>query len=453
MEKLKELLAPINNSTTDLSLDQRIAILKKLKNIISDRAEDIHHALSSDLGKCRFESYISEIDFSIHEIEVAIKSLRKWSRPKKVRSSLVFFPVSSYIHKQPLGKVLIIGPWNYPFQLIIAPLIGAIAAGNRVVMKPSEIAPNTSKMLCELLNKNFGRDVMVVVEGGIPETTYLLDQKFDHIFYTGNGVVGRIVLEKAAKFLTPVTLELGGKSPAFVYDTDLSMAAKRILWGKYFNSGQTCVAPDYVLIPSKDTEKFLDYCRYWLKQFFGEDISNCPDYGRIINERHFDRIKSYLDEDVESLITSGEDRDSLFMGPIIVRAQKKSKVMQEEIFGPILPILEVDKYEDALQYVASNDHPLACYGFIDSDKEDAFLQLKTGGMVINDTIIHLSNERLPFGGIGPSGMGRYHGQYSFDTFSHDKAVMKKPFWGENSLRYPPYEGKLNLIRKVLSLLG
>lgn len=289
------------------NVDQRIEVLEKLKHVIEDNHDKISHALKSDLGKPQFESYISEIDFVTHEINIFIKKLKKWMKPEKVSSSLTFFPVKSYIYREPYGSALIIAPWNYPFQLLMAPLVGALGAGNTAVVKPSEIAPATSALIGSLINENFDPRLLVAIEGGVPETTELLNQRFDYIFYTGSGKVGEIVLEKAAKFLTPVTLELGGKSPCLVYTDDIDLSAKRIIWGKFFNAGQTCVAPDYIILPKSKTDEFISACKKWLEVFYGSDISTSEDYGRIINENHFDRLEGYL---ADSKILIGGKRDS-----------------------------------------------------------------------------------------------------------------------------------------------
>ena len=436
-----------------LSISKRKEVLLKLKEAITDNEEEIVLALKSDLGKSRFESYISEIDFVVHEIDMALKNLDKWAAPKKVRSSLTFFPVRSYIYPEPYGKVLIISPWNYPFQLLLDPLVGALAAGNTAVLKPSELAPETAKVIEKLIGSYIDPKYVAVVTGAVEETTVLLEQHFDYIFYTGNGAVARIVMSAAAKNLTPVTLELGGKSPCLVLSKNLDISAKRIIWGKFFNAGQTCVAPDYVLLKSEDRAEFVSHCKKWIEHFFGANIQGNEDYGRIINERHFDRISSYL-EDAEILCGGDVDRSEKYISPTIVLAQRDSSAMREEIFGPVLPIIEIDNLENGINYILDNDKPLASYAFLDTDEEkERFIrEVSSGGMVINDTIVHLSNPNLPFGGVGESGMGAYHGKHSFELFSHKKSVMKRSFLFENSLRYPPYKGKLDLIRKILSML-
>lgn len=444
VKKNQKLLKPVS---------ERKRILRLLKSTIESYSEEIQVALNKDLGKSSFESYISEIDFVVHEIDTALKKLERWASPKKVPSSLAFFPVKSFIYPEPFGTVLIIGPWNYPFQLILAPLVGAISAGNCVIIKPSEVSSHTAQVLLRIFSQELSSFVGCIL-GGVEETTELLNQKFDYIFYTGNAHVGQIVLEKAARFLTPVALELGGKSPCFVFNRNLDLTAKRVIWGKFFNAGQTCVAPDYVLIKKEDVNPFVLYCEKWLRHFYGIQIEKSPDYGKIINEKHFTRLESYL-EGQEILLGGDRNLSDLYFSPTIILGKKESKVMKEEIFGPILPLLLVNNFQEGVDYVNSNDRPLACYGFIDDDKtKDKLIEeVISGGMVINDTIIHLSNENLPFGGVGPSGMGSYHGKFSFDLFSHKKAVMKRNFLFENSLRYPPYNGKLKIVRKLLSIFN
>lgn len=457
MQKIQNIIAlqtAYVNSQKNIQIEIRLKNLIKLKSVIQSSEKLISDALKKDLGKSEFESYLSEIDFCLHELNIHIKKLKSWMKPKRVSSSLTFFPVKSYIHSEPYGLVLIIAPWNYPFQLLIAPLIGAMSAGNSVVVKPSEIAPETAKVVEALINDNFAPEVLRAVCGGIPETTALLNEKFDYIFYTGSGNVGKIILEKAAKHLTPVTLELGGKSPCFIYTKELDLSAKRLVWGKFFNAGQTCVAPDYIVISEKDLSEFVTLCKKWINNFYGDSVRHSPDYGRIINSRHFERLESYL-EGSEVLLGGELDKDDLYISPTLIRGDLAAKVMQEEIFGPILPIMTSESLSSAIELSKSFDKPLAAYSFLDSkeDKDNFIMNLSSGGMVINDTIIHLSNDKLPFGGVGGSGMGSYHGRFSFDLFSHQKAVMKRSFILENNLRYPPYKNKLSLLRKLMKLIS
>ncbi len=436
------------------SVHKRVELLEALKASIKKYSQEIEDALKHDLNKSAFESYLGEIDFSLHEIENTLSHIHSWVEDESVSSPLAFAPASSFIRYEPYGKVLIIGPWNYPFQLVIAPLIGALAAGNTVVLKPSEVSQKTSEVIKELIDDAFKEGEVSVVLGAVEETTELLEQKFDYIFYTGNGAVGRIVMSAAAKNLTPVTLELGGKSPCLVYSKNLDLSAKRIVWGKFFNAGQTCVAPDYILISKKDKAEFVQSCKKWIEHFYGKTVKDSKDYGRIINTKHFDRILGYFEKS-DVLVGEEPDRDSKYISPTIVNATAESAVMQEEIFGPILPLIECEDLEAAITFINDRDKPLACYGFFDSssDKDKLIDEVSCGGMVINDTLVHLSNANLPFGGVGESGMGAYHGKFSFQTFSHKKSVMKRSFMLENSLRYPPYKGKLDFVRKIMSFIN
>lgn len=437
------------------SYNSRIEVLTKLKELILLNSKEIEDALFKDLGKGRFESHISEIDFTISEINHLLKNLKRMMKPTRVKSPLVHFPSKSYIHKEPLGKILVISPWNYPFQLLLSPAVGALAAGNTVVLKPSEIASATSKVITKIINKNFRNDLIICIEGGVEETTLLLENKFDHIFYTGNSSVGRIVAGKAANFLTPVTLELGGKSPCFIFgDVDLNITAKRVVWGKFFNAGQTCVAPDYVIIEENLKEEFVKKCEKYIKSFYGKSPEKSKDFGRIINERHFDRLnKLIVKEDL--LIGGDSDRETKYISPTLVNANINSLIMNEEIFGPILPVICMKDLTVAIDEVRQREKPLAAYCFSNNKAvvNEVLDKVSAGGMVINDVIIHLSNPHLPFGGVGESGIGSYHGDYSFDLFSHRKAVMKRSFKFDVDLKYPPYFGKLKLIKFLLRYFG
>lgn len=437
------------------SYEARILALERLKEAILQSSDEIEAALKKDLGKSRVEAYISEIQFVISEINYALKHLKKWMKPKRVKTPLVHLPAKSYIVKEPLGTVLIISPWNYPFQLLMAPLVGARAAGNTAILKPSELAPATSRVIAKLISMHFEKDELAVVEGAVQETTWLLELPFDHIFYTGNGNVGRIVMEKAAVNLTPVTLELGGKSPCFIFGRgNIDLTAKRIVWGKFFNTGQTCIAPDYILVDPKYKRDLVEKMEKYIRAFYGSDIKKSPDYGRIVNERHFKRL-SELIEPNDLLLGGSTDAKELFIEPTVVNADGGSRIMEDEIFGPLLPVLEFDSFDDALAFVKERPKPLATYVFSNDDTviERCQAEISAGGMCINDTLIHISTDQLPFGGVGPSGMGRYHGYFSFELFSHLKSVMKRSFFLDLAVRYPPYTGKLKILKWLLKFLG
>jgi len=438
------------------SVSYRKDQLARLRDMIEQNESRIHQALKEDLGKSEFEAYVSETGFCIQEIDKTIHHVDKWARKKSVSTSLLHFPASSYIKPEPLGTVLIISPWNYPFQLLISPLIGAIAAGNTAILKPSEVAPATSKLVTELVKKTFSESYIAVVEGAVDETQALLDLPFNYIFYTGNEFVGKIVMEKASKHLTPITLELGGKSPCFVVgDVDLELTIKRITWGKFFNAGQTCVAPDYLLIEERHYDQAVEYFKKFIQELYGNDPSQSDDYGKIINERHFDRLMGYFTKD-EILVGGDSNRESCYISPTILEANYDSAVMRDEIFGPLCPLIKISSLEDGIKYVNSRPKPLALYIFTnDEGKEQKILHETTsGGVCINDTLLHLSSDTLPFGGVGASGMGMYHGKFSFDTFSHFRAVMKRRQFLDIPIKYPPYNSsKLSQIRKILKFMG
>ncbi len=418
--------------------------LAALRALFTDRQSELEEALHADLGKSRFEAYLAEIALCIKDIDHARAHLRDWMQPERVAAPLALQPARARIQREPLGVVLIIGPWNYPLQLALMPLVGALAAGNCAIVKPSEIAANTSRLLAELVPQYLDSTAVRVVEGGVPETTALLAERFDHIFYTGNGAVGRIVMTAAAKHLTPVTLELGGKSPTIVDDTaDLDVAARRIVWAKFFNAGQTCVAPDYVLAHQRILEPLTRKLTAAVRDFFGDDPATSRDYGRIINERHHARL-SKLASDGRAVCGGTGDASSRYLAPTILRdVTPESAVMQEEIFGPILPVLSVASVREAVNFITERDKPLALYVFT-SDRETARRVLEetsSGGACVNDAITHLSVLDLPFGGVGESGMGAYHGRASFETFSHRKSVLDKSSHLDLPLRYPPYDDR------------
>lgn len=431
------------------SIEFRRQQLKKLKAAIAQAQPDILAALKQDLNKPEFEGYFELA--VIREIDYAIKKLKSWAKPQRVGIPLEQFPASAKIYPEPLGVVLIIGPWNYPFSLMVSPLIGAIAAGNCAVLKPSEIASATSAVFTQIIGETFPTEYITSIEGGIETSQQLLDQKFDHIFFTGGTRVGQIVMEAAARQLTPVTLELGGKSPCIVdTETELRETAKRIVWGKLINAGQTCIAPDYLLVDYKikaDLIAAMDEC---INEFLGEDPMDSPDYARIINSKQYERLCGLLDG---KIITGGQtDADQRYIAPTLIDdVSVDDPIMQEEIFGPILPILEYRELEEAIAMINSRPKPLALYLFTKNrQKQQQVLDsTSSGGVCINDTVMHVSVNSLPFGGVGDSGIGSYHGKASFDTFSHSKSVLKKTFWPDFNWRYAPYKGKIGLLKRML----
>ena len=429
----------------------RLEQLKRLKQAVVDDQEAIIKAVQADLGRPEFEAYF-EIA-AIGEINYAIKHLKSWVKPKKVAVGLEQFPASGKIYPEPLGVVLIISPWNYPFQLLISPLVGAIAAGNCAVLKPSEISPHTSTAIANLIQKTFDPAYIAVVEGDADTSKALLAEKFDHIFFTGGTAIGKIVMEAAAKHLTPVTLELGGKSPCIVdADTDLKDTAKRITWGKYLNAGQTCIAPDYLLVDRRIKSELLTEVKKCVQNFYGQEPEKSPDYARIISHRHFDRLVPLL-KDGEIVIGGQTRPEDKYIAPTVIDGVSwDSPVMEAEIFGPILPVLEYSDLNDAIAQINARPKPLALYLFSkDKKKQQQVLQqTSSGGVCINDTVMQVAVTTLPFGGVGDSGMGNYHGKASFDTFSHFKSVLKKGFWFDLNWRYPPYDGKLSLFKRIIS---
>lgn len=436
------------------NIDFRINELKKLKKIIQKNEEEILQALKKDLGKSNFEAYATEVGIIYDEINLHIKNIRKWAKREKRSSPIVHYPSKSYVYKEPYGVTLIIGPFNYPFQLVLAPLIGAISAGNTAIIKPSENTINTAKLLEKIINNNFDKGYIRVVDplGAKEVVSYLLDLPFDYIFFTGSVRVGKIVMEKAAKNLTPVTLELGGKSPCIVdSDADINLAAKRIVWGKFLNAGQTCVAPDYLFIHKNIKDKFLKALVKEIKNQFGENIKKSPDYPRIVNTISLDRFSNYL-KDGEIYFGGEIDKETLYMEPtILTNVKLESLVMTDEIFGPILPVIEFNDLNEIINIINKREKPLALYYFSESNKKIEYVIERTsaGGVTINDTIIHVANGNLPFGGVGPSGLGKYHGKDSFNTFTHTKSVMKRGTFIEFKIRFAPYNDRIKLLRKVM----
>ncbi|MEH2353502.1 aldehyde dehydrogenase [Nostoc sp.] len=429
----------------------RIEQLTTLKQAIIEHEQSIVEALKADLHKPEVETYLTEISV-IKDIDYAIKNIQNWSKPKKAAVSWDFFSYSAKIYPEPLGVVLIIGPWNYPFQLIISPLIGAIAAGNCAIIKPSEIASHTSDVIAKIIAKHFDPAYLAVVEGGVEASQKLLAEKFDHIFFTGGTAVGKIIMAAAAKYLTPVTLELGGKSPCIV-DTDINLehTVRRITWGKFINAGQTCIAPDYLLVNKTIKKDLIDGLEKSLKEFYGDNPVNSPDYARIISQKHFERLVSFLKDG--KVVIGGENQPSeRYIAPTLIdNVSLEDSVMQEEIFGPILPIIEYTDIAEAIALINSRPKPLALYLFSqDKNLQKRVLQeTSSGGVCINDTVMQVGVSSLPFGGVGDSGIGNYHGKASFDTFSHNKSVLQNSFWLDLKWRYAPYQGKLPLIKKLL----
>lgn len=435
------------------SIDFRIAQLEKLKNAIQINEKLIVEALYKDLHKSEFESYATEIGFLYDSIGNFIKNIRKWAKVKRVRTSIVHFKSKSYIYPEPFGTVLIVGPFNYPFQLIFEPLVGAIAAGNCAVVKTSEYTPNVAAAVEKIIVDNFNEKYIRVVGGGRDNNTALINAPFDYIFFTGSIGVGKIVMEAAAKNLVPVTLELGGKSPCIVdKDANIDIAAKRIAWGKFMNVGQTCVAPDYILVHRTVKKQLIEKLIEKTKDFYGENPKDSADYGRIINDRQMKRLIDLIDKD--KVILGGDfDVEEKYIAPTILdNVTFEDKVMEDEIFGPILPIIEYEDINEAIKKINSRPKPLALYLFTENSivEKKVIENVSYGGGCVNDTITHLANPLLPFGGVGYSGMGSYHGQKSFETFSHMKSVLKKSTKVNISLVFPPYnKKKIKLLKKAM----
>lgn len=439
------------NSQKTKSIKFRKMYLEKMREVIHKNEEFLYEAIYKDFGKSKFDTYTTEISFILKDIDFYLKNLNSLLKPKKVKTNLANQPGTSKIFSEPLGCTLVIGAWNYPYQLSFSPMITALAAGNTCVLKPSEVAENTMKAMAKIINENFPKEYLFVAEGGVEEITEILKLKFDKIFFTGSSKIGRIVYEAAAKNLTPITLELGGKSPAIVTSSaDFEVAAKRIIWGKFLNAGQTCVAPDYILVDEKVKDSFLDALKSYILKFNYNPRSE--HYTRIINQRNFDRLVRLIEKD--KIYTGGNfDAGKKYIEPTVLHdISWEDPVMQEEIFGPILPVLTFSNFNEALLKIAEKEKPLAAYLFTKNseEKENFTSKISFGGGCINDVMMHLSNENLPFGGVGNSGIGNYHGKFGFSAFSHQKAVLERATWGEPNLKYPPYtEKKLNWIKKLL----
>jgi len=433
-------------------IEWRKDALRKLYDNIKKHEQEIMDALAEDLSKSSFESYATEISIVYHEIKLYIKKIKKWSKAECKRTPLTLFPSHSKVVKEPYGVVLVIAPWNYPFQLLFNPLIAAIAAGNCVALKTSPNAPATAKVMDTIINEVFPQDYVSIFHGNRDVNQLLLAERFDYIFFTGSPKLGRVVMEAAAKNLTPVTLELGGKSPCIVdKDANIKLAARRIMWGKTLNSGQTCIAPDYLIVHRDIKDEFLLEAKNAIREMYGEDPQQSPDYPRIISSVAMLRLKTYLQEG--SIIMGGKyDEDDQYIEPTIMEnVPFTSPLMEEEIFGPIFPMMEFVHIEDVIAQLKEREKPLALYYFTKNKRNihKMLNETSSGGVCINDTIIHCANERLPFGGIGNSGLGHYHGRYGFDTFTHLKAVVTSSSKIDIKLKYPPYENKLDNYKNLI----
>ena len=435
------------NKTKELKF--RIDQLKKFREILKSNEEMLYKAIYDDFKKSEFDTYTNELLLLYIDIKEAIHHLKKWSRRKRVRTNLVNFPAKSYIIPEPFGVSLVIGAWNYPYQLSLAPVIAAIAAGNTVILKPSELPSATSAAMAKIINENFPEEYLHVIEGGIPETSELLEQNFDKIFFTGSVPVGRIVYQAAAKNLTPVTLELGGKSPAFITEScNLKMTAKRLVWSKFLNAGQTCIAPDYLIVHESIKEKLLEMMKSEIEnsQYSLEN----GNYVQIVNERNFNRLIPQINE--SKIYYGGKhDIENRYIEPTILHnVSFDDNVMEDEIFGPILPVISYNDLDEMIAYVKSRPRPLSCYVYTENKKQKRKIlhEISFGGGAVNDSIMHIANSNLPFGGVGHSGIGSYHGEAGFRTFSHYKSILDKPTWFEMNLKYfPQTKGKLNFIKR------
>lgn len=440
----------LTHKTKDISF--RLEMLKKLKNVVNEYEHKITKALYVDLRKSSYEVYMSDIGIIKQELSYHLKHLKSWVKTKRIKTPIVHFISKSYIYSEPYGVVLIIAPWNYPFNLLFTPLIGAISAGNCVCLKSSNHSPNTSAVMEEMITKTFDKEYISFFQGGREMNQALWKEKFDYIFFTGNPSLGKIVMEAASKHLTPVTLELGGKCPCIVEsDAKIDYAGRRIAWGKFLNAGQSCIAPDYLLVDREVKKELIDTIKKYIKHFFGENPEQSPDFPRIVNDRHFERLCSLMQNG--SIITGGETKkETRYIAPTIIdNITPNDPIMQEEIFGPLLPVLEYESLKEAVSFVNSRPKPLALYFFSENRKKQKMVlkQTTSGGGCLNDTIVHFANPNLPYGGVGNSGMGAYHGKASFDTFSHKRSIMKKSNLLDVGIRYAPYKGKMKLLKMFL----
>ncbi len=453
MDRLVDEQKKFFQSGATVPVAYRVAALKKLRAHIVEKEEEILAALKADLGKSAFESYMCEIGMVLAEISFLTKNVKKLAKKRKVRTPFAQFPAKSYTLAQPYGNVLVMSPWNYPFLLTVGPMVDAMAAGNTVIVKPSAYSPNTSKWIANMIEECFPEEYVAVVLGGREENAHLLEKKFDFVFFTGSQAVGKVVLRHAAERLTPVVLELGGKSPVIVDSSaDIPLAARRIIFGKLINCGQTCVAPDYILCDRAVKEELLAELKKQIAVQLGKEPLKNPDYGYIVNEKHFNRILGLIDG--EKVVCGGENNpESLQISPVIMDGVAwTDQVMGEEIFGPVLPVLTYESFEEVYECLKDKPKPLALYLFSTDKKHIDFVtkRISYGGGCINDTIIHLATDRMGFGGVGESGMGAYHGKTGFDTFSHEKSVVHKKNWLDMPMRYQPYTKKhAKTVRKFL----
>lgn len=453
-EKILNLQKEFIYSNGVINVENRIKALKDLKNSIKKYEYEIIDALSKDLGKSTFEGFTTEVGFIYRSINYAIKNIKKWNKRKSIKNDIAQLPGKSYVYNCAYGSILIIGPYNYPFQLTIEPLIGAISGGNTAVIKPSEFTPNVEKVLVKIIKETFSSNYIDIVTGDYKVNSQLLDLKFDYIFFTGSVNVGKIVMEKASKNLIPVTLELGGKSPVIVDKTaNLDIGVGRIAWGKFSNAGQTCVAPDYILVHEDIYDLFIEKSITKIKEFYGNNAKNSNDYGRIVNDRHMNRLKNILDIDKDKVVYGGDiDMENRYISPTIIdNVNFNDECMQDEIFGPIMPIIKYKTIEDIKSYIRKYEKPLALYVFSENKPFIDYIvnNFTFGGGCINDTISHVASTNLPFGGVGTSGIGRYHGYSSFKTFTYEKSIVKKDTKFDIKLVFPPYKDKIKLIKKVM----
>jgi aldehyde dehydrogenase (NAD+) len=438
------------NKTKEVSF--RFDALQKLRTSIQLHEKELMDALKSDLNKSDFDSYTTEIGVVLEEIRFTLRHVRSWTRPKRVKTPLTHIGSKSYVYSEPYGIALIISPWNYPFQLAFAPLIGAIAAGNCAIIKPSELTPKTSELMAKMINESFPEEFISVALGGVEVSTELLNEDVDYIFFTGSVQVGKIIMEAAAKNLTPVTLELGGKSPCIVHeDAKIQLAAKRIAWGKYMNAGQTCIAPDYLYLHKNVKDEFLHYLKEAIQELFGESLLNNENFTRIVSEKHFNRLHSLLTNGI--LYTGGNaNQEKLMIEPtVLTNITWNDAIMQDEIFGPILPVIEYSSLSEVIENIRDHPKPLSLYLFSESTavQEEILNSISFGGGCINDTVYHFVSPYLPFGGVGNSGIGAYHGKGSFDTFSHGKSVLKQTTLFDIPFRYPNVKNGLKKIKMFL----